>query len=128
MKKTGLLSVLALLMVGGVCQHATAQQTKYWVVCGWMEKSGEDSRPYVTNVVSVSCNYQSESMVKTQFYDFFNAFVAKRSGYDSASKNCLAWSFDTYDKAELKRRELIADYNKRWNTYLINSYSVLCRD
>lgn len=119
-------------------QELRAQKTKYYVVCGWLKmynKPGEN-RPFVTNVVQVSCKYHDSTMVINQLDDFFLAFVKKKSGFDYISDN-VAFFEDTYDKAEKKRRELIADYNDGYilngrrieqDAYLIHNFSVLCDD
>ena len=125
MKKMLFIGALALLMVGGVCQNAVAK-TQYYVVYGHMTNSytGGEQREYVSNVVRVSCDYQSDRMVELQFEEFYKAFVKGKSGFKYLGL-CLASGYDTRDQAEKKRRELIA---KKENTYLITGFSVLCDD
>ena len=127
MKKFFFIGTLTLLILGGLRGEISAQQTKYYVVCGRVEGAGGASRAYVTNVTRFTCRYQSNTTVETQFYDFYHAFVKGRSGFN-VIRQTLVWSFDTYDKAEIKRRELVADYNRLEPAWLIVNFRALCDD
>ena len=123
---------LTMLLVCFTCmlsmQELNAQTTtKYYFVFGIMLE-GNEQCPFVTNVVRLTCKRNSDTMVRNQFSDFYNAFVKRKSGYNYLSDGVSALGFDTYDKAEQRRRELIADYNKDWDTYLIRDFSVMCDD
>lgn len=132
--KTKLIFTLSVLFLSALfgMQELKAQkkvQTKYYVVSGWLENGAtEERRPFVANVVSVSCENQSVFMVKNQFFDFYKAFVAKKhKGFNVTNQN-YTYDTDTREKAEKKRREMIAKYNEDWDTCLINDFSVLCED
>jgi hypothetical protein len=131
--KTKLILILSVIFIytSFDAQELKAQEktTKYYVVISWVRyNNGKKNRPIVTNVVKVVCNkYQFESEVSNQFSDFFNAEHKKRSG--GYLDDSIVFTFDTYEKAEKKRREFIADYNrKNRDPYLVKDFTFMCED
>jgi spermidine/putrescine-binding protein len=128
MKHLKFLAVAAVLFGCTMFANTAQAQTKYYVVSGWLKNyDTSENRPVVSNVVRVSCGYQSESMVKVQFNDFWKSFY-KRTGYTFDFGRGIVWVCETADKAEAKRRELIADFNNKWDTFIIKDFSVTCDD
>lgn len=110
---------------------ATAEY-RYYVVQGWEVSTATGTRetqPLVTNVVYVDCKNHSASRTELCLQDYYKAYYLKNRKADWID-NLIAWKFDTKDKAEQKRREIIAEYNNDSNYKLlyINNFSVLCND
>ena len=97
-------------------------------------KTGKPLNPIVTNVVYVDCKYHFDAQVSLELRDFYDAYYkADRNGNTIGTQT--VFSFDTRDKAEKRRRELIADAAKRaalgslsWKPLLIQHFKVLCDD
>jgi hypothetical protein len=132
--KTKLIFIMGAIFIctfiGAQELKAQEKTTKYYVVTSWVEYyNGKEKRPIVTNVVKVVCKYQFESSVSNQFSNFFDAEHKKRSGGFLNHAHGLVFTFDTYEKAEKRRRELIADYNNDdWYPYLVKDFTFMCDD
>lgn len=137
MKKA--LSIVTLLLVTVLStglkpaeNHTNAIEYRYYVVQGWEVSTATGERvtqPLVTNITYVDCKYHSASKTELALQDYYKAYYLKQRKADWID-NLLAWKFDTRDKAEQKRREIIAEYNKN-DTYkllYVNNFSVLCED
>ncbi len=83
----------------------------------------------MSNVVKINCD-ASESRIKNQFYDFFKAYHKRRSGdWNIDITSVTAWKFDSAQKAEMKRRELIGAYEEKdyyGKIYLVTDFNYLC--
>lgn len=100
---------------------------KYYVAVAWEytydnSKSGE---PVVSNVVYVNCENHSSLGVTNALGKYYDAYYRKSRG-TSGLERAIGFSFNTEGEAIAKRRELIADYNYKWNPLIINQFSVPC--
>ena len=121
---------VCILFLSSYALKTTDQVPMYYVAVGWEESAtgNKSPQPVVSNVVYVNCKYHSTDMVVNQLFEFYNAYY-KISRNTLHLKQRIAWRFDTSDKAEKKRRELIAGYtNQGWDPLLIYRFSVLCDD
>ncbi|HEY8659333.1 MAG TPA: hypothetical protein VIL78_09865 [Hanamia sp.] len=104
-----------------------ADEPMYYVSIAWeVMVSPGSTHPVITNVAYVNCEYHSTGKVAYQLVEYYNAYY--RSSRNSSGINrIVSWRYDTKDKAEKKRRELIAGYNNQnWEPLLIYKFSVLC--
>jgi hypothetical protein len=132
LKKTIRFAIIAIgiLLLSGFTNHIIDDEPLYYVAIGWEEPSstGDKTQPVVSNVVYVNCKYHSSGMVVHQLFEYYNAYY-KQSRNALHLKQRVAWSYNTKDKAEKKRRELIAGFtNQGWEPFLIYRFSVLCDD
>ena len=113
-------------------QELKAQKVSYYVLSTVLDdyKSDTKNRPCVSNVVKVSCNDTSEGVIG-QFREFFNAYHKKKSGWNIKPTDIQAWDYDSAEKAERKRRELIANYNSKdyyGDIYYVSDFNYICDD
>ena len=135
MKKT--IQFLAVSLAVLLCSFIAAKKTstdddpKYYVATGWEvpTSSANKGQPVVSNVTYVNCKYHSPDKVKLQLAEFYNAYYRKTRNALHLNPT-VAWRFDTRDKAEKKRRELIVDFqnNGGWEPLLVEKFTVLCND
>ena len=99
----------------------------YYVVVA--HESGHDRRgqPVVSNVVFANCKGHSGLMVSNQFNTYYVAnYSASRN-----HKGLMAlktFGYYTRELAEAKRKEIIADLNRKWSPLLTSYFSVVCED
>ena len=112
--------------------HTNTIEYRYYVVQGWEVSTATGERvtqPLVTNITYVDCKYHSASKTELALQDYYKAYYIKKRKADWID-TLIAWKFDTRDKAEQKRREIIAEYNKDdyYQLLYVNNFSVLCDD
>jgi len=133
MKKVFLVSVLTLLMVGGVCQKMEGQ-TRYYVVSANLKKTGELTRPIVTTVMPVSCNFSrlQESDIKNQFMAFFRENYQRQTGFELRYDDIRVQNFDSENRAASQRSEWITEYNRNNRLYsspqTTDRFRIRCED
>jgi hypothetical protein len=99
---------------------------KYHVALGKVDIGGK-TEIVVSNVVYVNCKkYHSDIGVGIQFKEFYDAYFKKSRGSSSLGE-VMSSGYDTYDKAEKRRRELISLWSDR-NPILITNFSFLCEN
>ena len=110
--------------------HNNAIEYRYYVVQGWEVSTATGERvtqPLITNITYVDCTYHGATKTELALQDYYKAYYIKKRKADWID-NLLAWKFDSRDKAEQKRREIIAEYNKddKYVLLYVNNFSVLC--
>ncbi len=102
------------------------EEPAYYISIAWEYDATGMTQPIISNVVYAACKYHSASMVSNQLNTFYNAYY-RSSRHTSGINRIVSWRYDTKDKAEKKRRELIAGYNNQnQEPLLIYKFSVLC--
>jgi hypothetical protein len=132
MKKTitFITSIAGMILLGN---FSMAQNTepKYVVAQAWEQpKTASGRQPVITNVAYFNCKkYGSrEAYVEHQLNTYYDSEF-KRSRNTLSIRDVVVFVFDTRDKAEAKRRELIAKVNDgRWTPVLMERFSVLCEN
>jgi hypothetical protein len=99
---------------------------QYCVAVGWEYMGNDlDSQPVISNVVYVDCKYYEGMHVTNELNSYYTAYYAKNRG-SYGLKQMVAFNYDTRDAAIRKRRELVANYNQKWNPLLITDFTVTC--
>jgi hypothetical protein len=101
------------------------EEPMYYVSVAWETTAFVQGDPVISNVAYADCKYHSTNMVANQLTTYYNAYY-KSSRKTSGINRIVSWHFDTKDKAEKKRRDLIASYNQKWEPLLVEKFSVLC--
>lgn len=104
-------------------------EDRYKVVSAFEhDKVGKFTGKVVSNVVYVNCRLHFDSHIKNEFSDYYNAEFQKYRN-SSTVGNMTVFSYDTRDKAEKKRRELIKENNDwGYSTLTMEKFRVLCDD
>lgn len=102
----------------------------YYVVVAYENGYNKPGQPVVSNVVYANCNFHNDLMVSNQFNTYYGAYYSKSRGHTGLVR-ANTFSYDTRDKAEARRREIISNFNNRypnWSPLLTTHFSVLCDD
>lgn len=128
--KTAILLISILFTTGSFKPERipyAADKPMYYVCYATEQYNKGKSYPVVSNVTYVNCNYHTRVTVEVQLFEYYNAFYSKsRNG--GVLNGIMVFRYDTWDKAEKKRRELLAKFNTLGEVLHIEKFSVLCND
>lgn len=110
-----------------------AKKTEYWIVKGYESRYDANMRKSVlgdavySNVFQTSCE-PGGTGVTNQFFEYYNAYYAKRRGYTGLVRQIAFGPYDTWEEAEKQKRELLAKQSRSsYPNYLyIDRFSYLC--
>lgn len=121
------IALLTILLTSFTSSHTSVSDDEpmYYVTVAWETTAFVQGDPIITNVAYVNCKYHSNGKVANQLNTYYNAYY-KNDRNTSGINRIVSWRYDTADKAEKKRRELLESYRQKWEPLLVEKFSVLC--